>query len=143
LTVDDLTLLSVNPVRVPLHVGRYQLVHVVSVFVNVPYVIANLRTLAKVEHAVAAQSIVYPHDSYVISATVGIDGLSLTSSRIELLKETQRKHELLHFSYVAYLVGVVSNRCNLSTPFPPPRYVVANAAFPPVLELVTMVLCGY
>jgi 8-oxo-dGTP pyrophosphatase MutT (NUDIX family) len=44
MTVDDLTLLSGNHVRVPLPVGLYHLVHVFSESVHVPYVASNLRT---------------------------------------------------------------------------------------------------
>jgi hypothetical protein len=60
-----------------------------------------MRTLAKVEHAVTTQSTVHHDVSYVISATVDIDGLLLTPYKIGFLMEVQRKHELLHFGYVA------------------------------------------
>jgi ADP-ribose pyrophosphatase YjhB (NUDIX family) len=52
LTVDDLTMLSGNPLRVPLPASQHKLVHLFSASVHVPYVIANLRTPTKVEQAV-------------------------------------------------------------------------------------------
>jgi hypothetical protein len=69
---------------------------------HVPYLNANPRTPTKVEHAVTAQSTVHHDGSYVESATVDIDGLSLTPAKICLLKEAKRKHEFLHFDYVAW-----------------------------------------
>jgi hypothetical protein len=56
LTHDELALLRDAPVRVALREGQRQLVYVFSAFVPVPYVTANLRTLAKVEEVVIAQS---------------------------------------------------------------------------------------
>jgi 8-oxo-dGTP pyrophosphatase MutT (NUDIX family) len=84
-TVDDLTLLSGNHVRVPLPVGQHQLVYVFSAWVHVPYVNVNLRTPAKVEHPATAQSIVHLDGSYVVPYIVDIDGLSLTRSKIGLV----------------------------------------------------------
>jgi 8-oxo-dGTP pyrophosphatase MutT (NUDIX family) len=54
LTNADLILLSVTPVRVALPEGQSQLVYVFLAFVPVPYVTANLRTPAKLEHVVIA-----------------------------------------------------------------------------------------
>jgi hypothetical protein len=65
------------------------------------YVSASLRTPAKVEQAVIAQSIVHSVCTYTIPVTVAINGLSFTPSKICLARETQRKYELLHFRYVA------------------------------------------
>jgi hypothetical protein len=63
---------------------------------------ASTRTLANVEQAVTAQSNVHSDGSYVGPTTIDIDGLTLTPSKIGLLKETRRnKYELLHFRYVA------------------------------------------
>jgi 8-oxo-dGTP pyrophosphatase MutT (NUDIX family) len=91
-TVDDLTSsLSGNLVRVPLPAVQNKLVYVFSASVHVPYVVANLRTLAKVEHDVNAHSNVHPDGSYVVPTTVGIDGLSLTPLKVGLVKETRRK----------------------------------------------------
>jgi hypothetical protein len=44
-----------------------------------------------VEHAVTAQTFVHHEGSYVAPITVDIDGLSLTPSKIGLLKEAHRK----------------------------------------------------
>jgi 8-oxo-dGTP pyrophosphatase MutT (NUDIX family) len=52
LTVDDLNMLSNNPIRVPLPKGKRQLVYVFSAFVPVPYVTSNLRAPSKVEEVV-------------------------------------------------------------------------------------------
>jgi hypothetical protein len=60
-----------------------------------------LRTPAKVEHAVNAQSTFPPDNSYVVPTTGGIDKLLLTPSEIGLVREAQRKNEYLHFGYVA------------------------------------------
>jgi hypothetical protein len=101
MTVDDLTLLRGDPVRVPLLVGEYQLLHVFLAMVHVPHVTAILRIPSKVEQVVSAQSPVHPYGSYVVPTTIDIDGLSRTSSKIGLLKDAKRKDELLHFGYVA------------------------------------------
>jgi hypothetical protein len=60
-----------------------------------------MHTPTKVEEVVTALSTVHPDVFYVVPTTVDIEGLSLTPSKIGLVKETQRKYELLHFSYVA------------------------------------------
>jgi hypothetical protein len=94
--------LSGNPVRVPLHdAGEHQLVHVFSASVHVPYVTANFRTPAKVEQVVTTQSNVYYDGTYTVPTDVDIVGLSLTPSKIGLVRETQRKYELRHFGYVS------------------------------------------
>jgi hypothetical protein len=102
LSVDDLTLLSGKPVRVPIIAAKYHLVYVFSASVLVPYVIAYLRTSAKVKQTVTAQSTINLDGNYVVPATVGIDGLSLTPSKIGLVKETKSKYALLHFGYVVH-----------------------------------------
>jgi hypothetical protein len=82
LTVDDLTLLSSNLVRVPLLVGKHQLVYVFASSVPVPYVTPNLRTPAKVEQAVTVHVIIHLDGTYyVIPSTIDINGISLTPSR--------------------------------------------------------------
>jgi hypothetical protein len=68
-----------------LHARKSHLIYVFLAFVHVPYVISNLRTPAKVEHAVT-------DGSFVVSTTIDIDGLSLTPSKIGLAKEAQRQH---------------------------------------------------
>jgi hypothetical protein len=63
---------------------------------------ANLRTPTKVEQAIIAYSTVRHDDgSYVIPTTLSIDVLTLTPQVTGLGKESQRKYELLYFSYVA------------------------------------------
>jgi hypothetical protein len=79
LTVDDLTLLSGNPVRVLLPAGQHQLVYVFSAWINVPYGIADLRTPAKVEQAVTAHSNVH-YDGTIVD----VDGF--TGCRLRLLR---------------------------------------------------------
>jgi len=104
MNVDDLLmLLSGNCVRVPLPVGQYQLAHVFSASVPFPYVTSNLRAPLEVEHDVTAQSTVHPNGSYVVPTTVDIDGLSLTASKIGLVRETRRTYEFLHFGYMAQM----------------------------------------
>jgi hypothetical protein len=65
------------------------LVYLFAVYVQVPYVTANLRTPPKGSQAVTAQSTINPAGSYVVPSTIGIYGLTLTPSRTRLLKETQ------------------------------------------------------
>jgi ADP-ribose pyrophosphatase YjhB (NUDIX family) len=77
LTVDDLTMLSNNHVRVPLHTGKHQHVYVFAVFVPIPYVTTILHTPPKVSQAVTAQSTITPDGSYVVPSTIDIDGLTL------------------------------------------------------------------
>jgi ADP-ribose pyrophosphatase YjhB (NUDIX family) len=101
LTVDDLTLLSDNPVRLPLPASHHHLVHVFSASIHVPYVTANLRTSAKVEYPLIDQSVVHLYSTYVVPTTIDKDGLSIMPSKIGPAKETQRKYELLHFRNVA------------------------------------------
>jgi hypothetical protein len=97
LTVDNFTLLSSNHVRVPLQIGRHKLVYIFAASVPVHCVTANLRTPAKVEQAVIAQSTFHHDGTYVVPSTINIDGLYLTPS-----KKGLRKFELLHFGYVAH-----------------------------------------
>jgi 8-oxo-dGTP pyrophosphatase MutT (NUDIX family) len=78
LTVGDLTLLSSNRVRAPLHAGKHQLVYVFAASVPVPYVTAKLRTPAKVCQAVTAKSTIHLDGIYVVPLIVAIDGLALT-----------------------------------------------------------------
>jgi ADP-ribose pyrophosphatase YjhB (NUDIX family) len=99
LIVEDLTLSSSNHVRVPL--PKHQLVYVFSASLTIPYVIATLRTPAKVERVVTIRSTIHSKGSYVFPATVDIDVLSLTPSRTGLVKEIPCKIEMLHFGYVA------------------------------------------
>jgi hypothetical protein len=63
-----------------------------------------MRTPPKVEHAVNALSTIHHDGTYVVPAAIDyIDDLSLSRSNTILLMEAQRKHELLHFGYVAQL----------------------------------------
>jgi 8-oxo-dGTP pyrophosphatase MutT (NUDIX family) len=100
LTYDDLTMLSDTPVHVALPEGKLQLVYVFFESIPVSYVIANLRSLAKLEQVVSAQSTINPDGSYVVPTTTGIDGLSITPTKHGLLPALKRKYELLHFGYV-------------------------------------------
>jgi hypothetical protein len=68
---------------------------------SIQYVITNMSTPAKVEHAVTILSTIHLNGTYFVPITIGIDGISLTPTRIGLVRETQRNHELLHFDYVA------------------------------------------
>jgi hypothetical protein len=77
LTYDDLILLSDAPVRVVLTRGRRHIVYVYSASVPVPYVTTHLRTHAKLEHVVNAQSTINPYCSYVVQKTIVIVGLRL------------------------------------------------------------------
>jgi hypothetical protein len=71
-------------------------------FVPIPSVTANLRTLAKLEHVVTAQSTIHPDGfAYIITTMIDIDGLSLTPVKHGLLSASRRKFaELFHFGYV-------------------------------------------
>jgi 8-oxo-dGTP pyrophosphatase MutT (NUDIX family) len=100
LSHDDLTLLSDAPVRVALHEGQRRLVYVFSAYVPIPYVTTNIRTPAKLEHVVVAQSTINPDGSYVVPATIYIDGLCLTPAKQGLLPTLRRKFELIHFGCV-------------------------------------------
>jgi hypothetical protein len=77
-------------------------VYVYSASVHVPYVNANLRTPTRVEQVVVAQSAVHPDGYNVVATTVDIDGLSMTPFVTGLVKETQRKYEILYFGFVAH-----------------------------------------
>jgi hypothetical protein len=50
-TVDDLTLFIGVVIRVPLHDGKHKRVFLYLAAVHVPYVNANIRTLAKIDQA--------------------------------------------------------------------------------------------
>jgi 8-oxo-dGTP pyrophosphatase MutT (NUDIX family) len=100
LTYDDLTLLSDAPVRIALPEGQRRLVNVFSAYVPVPYVTSNLRTPAKLEQVVTTQSTINSDGSYVVPATIEIDGLSLTPAKHGLLPSLKRRFELLQFGYV-------------------------------------------
>jgi hypothetical protein len=93
-------LLSDAPVCVALLERQRQDVYVFSASVPIPYVTVNLRTSANFEQVVIAQSTVNPDGSYVVPATIDIDGLSLTPVKHGLLPTMKRNFELLHFGYV-------------------------------------------
>jgi hypothetical protein len=73
---------------------QVQVRYVFATSVHGAYVTANQRAPAIVELAVTAQSTIYSDGSYVVPATIDIDGLSLTPSKTILVKEAQRKYEL-------------------------------------------------
>jgi hypothetical protein len=74
--------LSDAPVRVALPEGQRRLVYVFSASIPIPYVTAHLRTPpAQLEQGVPAQSTINPDGSYVVPATIDIDGLSLTPAK--------------------------------------------------------------
>jgi hypothetical protein len=117
-------MLSNNPVRVSLLVGRHQLVYVFSESVPVPYVTTNLSTHAKVVQAVTPLSTINHDGIYVVLESIDIDGLSLTPTKTGLLPSIIRKFELLHFGYVAqwgtFRRAVTTNKllCHEDTSFP-------------------------
>jgi hypothetical protein len=116
LTVDDLTLLTGAPARVFLLLGeKHQHVYVYSAYVPFPYVNANLRTPAKVEQAVVAQSTIHYYDGshHADPTTVDIDGLIMPPSLTGLNKGSRRKNELFHFGVLAqwlFFRGAVMSR---------------------------------
>jgi hypothetical protein len=59
--------------------------------VNAPCVTAYLRTPAKVERAVVAQSTIHPDGTYVVPAS--LDMLTLTPSVTARVNESQRKYK--------------------------------------------------
>jgi hypothetical protein len=65
------------------------------------YVTANLRTPAKVDHVVQAQSTINHYGTYIVRESIDIGGLSLAPSKTRLLLAAQRKFDLLHFGFVA------------------------------------------
>jgi hypothetical protein len=77
--------------------------HVFSAYIYVPYVNANCHTPLKIGQAVTAQPTIHLDGTYVVPATIDIDGHSLTRSTTRLLREAQRKHGLSHFDCVAQL----------------------------------------
>jgi 8-oxo-dGTP pyrophosphatase MutT (NUDIX family) len=101
LTSDDLTLLNNNLVRLSLHEGKHQLVYVFSASFPVPFVAFNIRTHAKLVQDVTTQSTIKHDGTYIVPATIDIDGLSLMATKTGRLLVEVRKFELLHFSYVA------------------------------------------
>jgi hypothetical protein len=87
IALDDLTPLSNNHVRVPLLEDKHKLVYVFSASALVPSVVANIRTPTKLAQAVTTQSTINLDGTYVIHATIDIDGLSLTPTKTrQLLK---------------------------------------------------------
>jgi hypothetical protein len=94
-------MLSNKPVQISLLEGKRQLVYVFSAFVQVSYVIANLRTRAKVLQVATAQSTIIRDGTYVVQESIDIGGFSLTPTKTGLLLAIIRKFELLHYAYVA------------------------------------------
>jgi hypothetical protein len=119
----------------------------VSASVLGPYVSANLRTPAKVDQAVTAQSTIYPNGTYVEPFSVEIDGLILTPSKTGLLKETQRKFELLHFGYAAqwgaFRGVVVSKQLFADTTTLPYQGIFFTSSTAAHSGLVWMLVKGY
>jgi hypothetical protein len=68
-------------------------------------VVANLRTPAKVEQAVTPQSTIHYNGSYVVPASVDIDGLSLTPSKIGLVGKDQRNVSMNCYILATWLSG--------------------------------------
>jgi hypothetical protein len=93
-------MLSEAPVRVALPEGQRKLVYVFSAFVPVPYVTAHLRTPAKLEQVVTAQSTINSDGSYAVPAMIVIGDLSRTPAKHGLLLALKCTFELLHFGYV-------------------------------------------
>jgi ADP-ribose pyrophosphatase YjhB (NUDIX family) len=91
-TPNDLTLLSDAPVRVAIPKG-HKLVYVYSAYVLVPYVMTHLRTPAQLEQVVASQSTTNHDGSYVVLATIDIDGQSLMPVKQGLLPVLKRKND--------------------------------------------------
>jgi ADP-ribose pyrophosphatase YjhB (NUDIX family) len=100
LTFDDVTLLSDAPVRIALPEGQRQFVCVFSAYVPVPYETTNSRTPAKLEQVVTTRSTINPDGSYIVPATIDIDGLSLTPAKHGLLPILKQTYESLRFGYV-------------------------------------------
>jgi ADP-ribose pyrophosphatase YjhB (NUDIX family) len=82
LTPHDLTVLSNNPVRVSLREGRHQHVYVFSASIPVTFAAANIHTPAKIVQDITAQSTINHNGNYVVLATIDIDGLSLTQTKV-------------------------------------------------------------
>jgi hypothetical protein len=102
LTLDDLTLLSNNPVRVSLPEAKYQIVYVFSLSAPVPFISANIRSHAKLmQDVTTTQWTINPYGNYIVQATIDIDGVSLTPTRAGRLPCVIRRFELLHFGYEA------------------------------------------
>jgi hypothetical protein len=71
-------MLNDNPVQVSLLEGECQLVYVFSAFVPGLLATSNIRTLAKLVEDVTTQSTINDDGTYIVPATIDIDGLSLT-----------------------------------------------------------------
>jgi hypothetical protein len=94
-------MLGGDAVCVPLPGGKYQLVYVDYASVLVPYVNANICTPTKVEQIVSSQSTIYLDRSYVVPATIALDGLIMTSISTSVVIESQWKYGLLYFGFMA------------------------------------------
>jgi hypothetical protein len=101
MAVNDLTQLSGAVVRVPLHYGKYQLVYVYFVSVLVPYVNITLSKPTHVKHYVISHSTVQADGSYVVPATIAMDGLPITPVVTSNVRTARVKYELLLFGFVA------------------------------------------
>jgi 8-oxo-dGTP pyrophosphatase MutT (NUDIX family) len=76
LTYDDLTLLgSNNTIRVSLREGKHLLVYVFSAFVPVPFAASNIRAPPKLVQVVTTHSTINRGGTYVVPATIDIDGI--------------------------------------------------------------------
>jgi hypothetical protein len=111
-------------------------------------VTAKLRTLAKVEQAVTAQSTIHPDGTYIVPPTIDIDGLFHMPSKIWLFKKTQHKCEVLHFGYVAhweaFRVVLISKKLFAHDDTLLPRQLFFSASFTVVDSgFVWMFIKGY
>jgi hypothetical protein len=61
----------------------------------------NIRTHVKLIQVVTTQSTVNPDGTYVVRATIDIDGLSFWPSKTGQLLDVIQNFELLHFGYAA------------------------------------------
>jgi hypothetical protein len=102
-----------------------------------------MRTHAKVEPLVTAQSTVHRDDSYVVPTTVDIEGLCLTPFKIGLVREAQRKYEMLHFVYVArwesFRGAAISRHLFLHEDLSLPKKLSAHRF---VLYVLPLIMCG-
>jgi hypothetical protein len=91
---------------------------------------------------VTALSTINPDGYYIVPSTIDIDGLTLTPSKTGLLKETHRKFEQLHFSYVAqretFRDAITFKQLLLTMIL---RYRGSSSSSPD-LRLPTVVMCG-
>jgi hypothetical protein len=95
LICDDLTLLSSNPVRVSLHEAKNQLVYGFSAHVPFLFISPNISTPSKLIQVLTTQSTNNHDGTYVITAKIDIDGLSLAPTQIGRVANVIRKLELL------------------------------------------------